>query len=388
MRYALVLVLLLAQDKPADLLKNDGWKAVRVFVEKGADSKTALEEAAKNDDADVSFYAKAALAEIEARAAAEKPLRLTKEMKEAPAKQVIEELFKSMEQKISLDGIPDKTTSIPAGLTIVEALEKVAVEVGLEFSVTEDGQWHVSTASSKGPRFVFGQFRAHLDTVRRQTQNEFDKPIVIALQYSGVIEPDASFKITDRYPNVKILEAVDDTGANLKKNLAIVDRYGRGWRNNHDTTLPFTVTLAAPEEKATKIAKLRLSTELSCEKKRETFTFEKILEAKGAAKTIGAVTATIKDVSVDGQETKISLEINATSVVQFPEWDTIKLTDDKGGEYQRWSSSSSQGGKKASYQFGYRNPGGLGNPSTFTFSMVTETLKRTLYFEFRDVPLK
>ncbi len=403
MRYALLVIpLLLAQDKPfdavrcedlpqdrpSDLLKNDGWKAVRAFVEKGTESKAALEEAAKSEDSDIAFYAKAALAEIDARAAADKQIRLTKEMKEAPAKDVIAELFKAMEQKIALDGIPDKATSIPAGLTIVEALEKVSVDVGVEFNIAEDGQWHVSTVVSKGPRFVFGQFRAHLEAVRRTTQNEFDKPIVTGLTYSGVIEPDASFKITDRYPTIKILEAVDDSGANLKKNINIVDRYGRAWRNGRETNLPFTLTVAAPEGKATKISKLRLSTELSCEKKRDVFTFEKVLEAKGVEKTLGSVTATIKDISVDGQEYKVELEITAKTVVQFPEWDTIKLTDDKGGEYQRWSSSSSQGGKKANYRFGYRNPGGLGNPATFTFSMVTETLKRTLYFEFRDVPLK
>jgi hypothetical protein len=384
MRHLLLLALLLAQDKPADQLKKDGWAAVRALASKGAEIKPALEEAAKSDDTDVAFYAKAALSELDAGKAV-----LTTEIKEAPVKDVIGQLFKLMERRITLDGVPDKTASIPAGLTLLEALEKVSNDAGIDFTPGEDQQWHVSTAPAKAPRFAFGWFRARLESVRRTTQVEFHNPTSVALTYSGYLEPDPLLKLTDRWPNMKVVEAVDDTGENLKKNVNIGDRYGgRLFRVGRETNLPFTVTIAAPGEKATKLTKLRLSTEIACERKRDTFSFEKVLESKGAEKTIGEVTAVLKDVSREGDEFKIELEITAKGNVEMPEWETIKLTDSGGGEYQRWSSSSSSGGKKATYKLGYRNPGALGNPSTFSFSMVTQTAKRTVYLEFRDVPIK
>ena len=371
------------QDKPADQLKKEGWKAVDAFVAKGADARAELEEAAKSEDIDVSFYAKAAIAELDAGGTAWR----TKGIAEGAAKQVVEKLFAEASQKAVLDGVPDKTASVAAGLTLAEALEKLSVELGVEFATAEDRSWHVSTAASKGPRFAHGSSRARLDGVKRQSQNDFDKSTV-ALTYSGRLEVDPSLRITDRFPSVKVVEAVDDTGASLNKPPSL-SRFGpRSWRGKEDPSLPISVVLAAPAGTATKLARLRLMVELTCEKQRDAFTFEKPLEAKNAEKTVGSVKALLKGVVKEGDEYKLDLELTSASNFEPPDWDTIKLTDSNGGEYQRWSSSSSTGGRRATYKLGYRNPGGLGDPANFTFSMVTATSKRVVYFEFKDVPLK
>jgi hypothetical protein len=384
MRIVIVaLVLLAPQDKAADRLKKEGWKAVDALVAKGAESRAELEEAAKSEDGDVSFYAKAALAELDAGGTAWR----TKGVEEGPARKVIETLLAEAGQKGALDGVPDKTASVAAGLTLAEALERLSIDLGIEFATSEDRAWHVSTVASKGPRFSHGSVRARLENVKRQSQNDFDKTSV-SVTYSGRLEVDPSLRLTDRYPNVKVVEAVDDTGAAVKKPPSI-DRFGpRSWRGKEDPSLPITITMAAPEGAATKLSKLRLVVDLTCEKQRDTFTFEKPLEAKNAEKTVGNVKAVLKELVKEGDEFKLDLELTSTVNFEAPDWDTIKLTDSNGGEYQRWSSSSSSGGRRATYKLGYRNPGGLGDPASFSFSMVTATSKRTVYFEFRDVPIK
>jgi hypothetical protein len=381
MKHLLLLTLLvLPQDDektiPARLKK--GWSAVRAITLRGEASRPALADAARSSDADIAFYAKAALAELEPP-----PLPRTKGLR-GSGQDATAALFAMHDLRFSGDDLPGQSLEIPDGLTFMEALDWVGAKLGLDFAASDKAEWN--SVPSRNPHFAFGRFRARLRALRRTTEFPLDKPAVETLTLSGAIAIDPTFRLVPCHHAVTVIEAVDNTGAKLRQLAPGAEAWFRRGGQSVDPTVPFSVNLGGLDPKAATIDLLRLSTQVTIEKKRETFTFEKILDARGAHKASGPVTVTIKDVAMEGEETTVDLEIVATADVDFPEWGSVQMADASGGLYG-FGGSLSHDGRTAKYRLRYSKVGALGPPESLTFSMTTETETRVLYLEFRDVPL-
>jgi hypothetical protein len=288
-------------------------------------------------------------------------------------------------ESVNDEELPEQALQIPDGLTFSEAVEWAGTRLNVDF-VRGETAWTPS-ARRAGPRFAFGRFRAGLDTVRRTTEFSLDRAETTTLRYSGVLRADPNLRLVPTHHPVRLIEAIDDTGARLTHGAAGIE--GRLWLGGDpaERTHPFSITLAGVGSKAVRITVLRLALRVAIAAKQAAFTFDKILEARGARNSQGPVTAVIKTVATDGDTTTIDLVITATADVEFPDWSTIRLMDADGGLHAV-SGSSMISGRTGTYRLDFRRAGKAGPGATLTFSMTTETESREVLLEFRDLPLR
>ena len=99
------------------------------------------------------------------------------------------------------------------------------------------------------------------------------------------------------------------------------------------------------------------------------------------------ITAVVEDLSYRNRRLSLSLSLHSSQAgVLFPEEDRIQVLDDAGFSYRSYKRSSrSEGPSERKYEITYLNVNNEGDPKKISFSVVTETYVRPVYFSFRDV---
>ncbi|MDP6959195.1 MAG: hypothetical protein QF645_10340, partial [Planctomycetota bacterium] len=99
------------------------------------------------------------------------------------------------------------------------------------------------------------------------------------------------------------------------------------------------------------------------------------------------ITAVVEDLSYRTRRLSLTLSLRSShSEVLFPGDDRIQVLDDAGFPYRSYKRSSrSKGNTERKYEITYLNVNNQGDPKKISFSVVTETYVRPVYFSFRDV---
>jgi hypothetical protein len=99
------------------------------------------------------------------------------------------------------------------------------------------------------------------------------------------------------------------------------------------------------------------------------------------------ITAVVEDLSFRNRRLSLSLSLHSSQAgVLFPEQDRIQVLDDAGFAYRSYKRSSrSKGPSERKYEITYLSVNNQGDPKKISFSVVTETYVRPVYFSFRDV---
>ncbi|MBI3855431.1 MAG: hypothetical protein HY293_07045, partial [Planctomycetes bacterium] len=139
---------LLQDASPGDRLKREGWKAVEELGAQAA-LKPELEKLAAGDDAELRWWAGAALAEIEARAKGAAAYidvrRVTLEAKEKKASEILADLLAVENLRLTGDLTPaEKAVSVAfKGTPFFEAVDGVCREAGCVLRRRTDGDFEV-----------------------------------------------------------------------------------------------------------------------------------------------------------------------------------------------------------------------------------------------------
>jgi hypothetical protein len=391
-------LLLLPQDDVAARLKKEGWRAVADLLEKGEDARAALEKAAADRDPDVTFYARAALGELDCRRGGEfAPVPRTRAASGA-AGDVLAGLFKAAGVDSILDDVPKKTLTLPDDLTFAEAIAEASRALNVEFVQAENGAWKVIGPPVQAPRFAAGRVRAVVSEVSRGTALRPGLSPRCYYWVQGRMDSFGRFRAAPLVVNVRVIEAEDEHGRDLRRTMDADEGEGDGRdAKDKERRAGFNVPLEAPDLTSTKVARLRLAVDFAFKKKDGVITFEKVDGAMNVKKKVGDVEATLLRASREDEEFHVELRLKAPNIwARFPKNEddfrggepVVQLLDAAGKAWDEGGGGSGSGGGGYELRREYRNRNSAGPPATFTVALLTEVESWSVYLEFRDVPLR
>jgi len=388
------LLLLLPQD---DAAAPHGWRDVQRLVEKGETSRAALEKAAGGTDADVAFFAAAALGELDCRRAGDFPSVPRTGAARGDASTVLAALFKSAGLDAILDDVPRKPLAIPDDLTFAEALQAASDALEVDFSQAENGAWKAGRSAGPRPRFVSGRVRATVTAVSNGTYWRPGLPPRCLYWIRAQLDGFGRFKQPPMYADLRVLEAVDEHGRDLRsKRDWFEETVDRREEKDKERRAGLRVDLEAPDLKSTKVARLRLAVDFAFRKKDGTITFENPDGATNLKKKVGDVEATLVRAGKNDKGFEVELQLKAPGIgsrISKDEDDFLgspvaHLLDADGKGWHSHAGNIGTDGGTYFFKQSYTNPGALGPPATFSVSLITEVENRSVYLEFRDVSLR
>ncbi len=391
MRCSLLLLLLFPQDAElASRLRKGGWTAVDELLSKG-DAKAKLAELAAGKDAELAWWADAALAGIEAREKAGDayvlPQRVTFVARDRSAGDVLRELMAASKSR-PID-VPEGDRPVTVsfrGAPFLEALDEVCRQAGLAIVRGPGGKLQaVPGDPPRGPRFHHGGFAASVLSLVRRTDVTFREDPASQLQLTLLLRSEPRLRIVDAEVTCSIVRAEDDTGRSLLRDGPKPTVRVRPPSEGGAVAL---LSLALPADEARKIVLLRGTVALTLARKVEEIVFENVGKAGVQVREAGGIKASLAKVEREKEEIRLELELSAKEKVLWPDTDSLVLEDAEGRPYQRWGSSMNSTGTSATYRLTYRDREGLGVPERLRLSVVTETYPRRVPFELKDVVLK
>lgn len=350
------------QDSPSDALRR-GWTGVRGLIEQGEAVRPTLTALAEDRDPDVSFYARAALAELDGLGCpgASVPVR-TKAIRGVSSVDALRELFKAAGMKFSGD-LPDRALTIPDGLPLLEALEEASRALDVEFYLAAGG-WKVTPGYLHAPRFAFGRFRIRFDQIQREARNSFERPISGSCRLRARLSGDGAARLVS-VSDVRVLEAKDDRGVDL------VRKPGLGTYQFLPEGHTLFVELSPPAPTARVVARLRLVVTASLEKKRDAIW----LDLRNPEGTAAGRKIRLKAIERDAEGWRVDLD-----AVPAPEAaDGFALVNEKGTAFELIRTRSTA--------LIFRADEKAGRPVRFGMRAVTETFSRRVFLELKDLPL-
>jgi hypothetical protein len=379
MRSALLGLVVLLPGSPQDaamLLKRDGWKAVRELVRGGG---RGLEEASRSADPDVAFYARAARAEWELHAGEDLRIAPPTRAFEGPAVDAAAELFRSAGLSFEPGGLPARRVSLPDGLSVAEAVERLSRDLDVEFLPRPEGAWTAEPGFRKLPRFASGRVLAAVTECRAWSGRELGRGTTRSLAFSGELRLLGRLSRPVLYGDLRILEAVDDRGADLR-----VEGGAGGFHptEEHGACLAGVEGSLKPlSPGASRVARLRLAGDLALAGRREDISFPLGAETLNVKKGAGDVTAVLRRTFWEDAEYRVEIEVRARSLVRRFREEDLRLLDPDGKPWTLGGKSGSSGNDAVAWDVRFRNPGALGAPTRLVCSVVAEASIRTVYFE-------
>ena len=392
---ALALSLPLFQEDVSDRLKRDQWKAVETLVAEGERMRKSLHQAAGSTNLDVSFYARAALAELDSISGGEGvPVRRTRQMK-GDASLVVADLFRSAGLQVSVDTIPDSVVEVPGGVTFPKALEAVSRELNVEFARDDKGVWRHVGAFRDVPRFVSSTSRVSLTKISKGVYWGVGTPSEPFIWVAGSAEGFGSFNEEVFHGELRVLEAVDEKGRDLRWKKDWYERSMDIGYKQKTRSAPFTAALKAPDPGTRKVARLRLAADFYLSTKFQTFTIENALDGRSVKKVVGDAEAVLTRTAREDGKFMMTLEITAPGVDgRFPGGKglfmpnlALSLLDAKGRSWEVSHRGSGSNGRTSTRSLTFPGGAGAETPVTLSWSMIVKPRIRSIYFEFRDLPL-
>lgn len=365
------------------LLKRDGWKAVRDLVHRGEELRPALGEASKSKDPDISFFGSAARAELEFYARKDLPVAPPTRAFEGPASEAAVSLFKSAGLVLEAGGLPDRRIALPAGLTVAEAVERLARELDAEFVSKPEGHWIAEGKYRKGPRFASGRSLAALASCARYSGRELGRGVDRSIGLEGEVRLVGRIPRAVLFGDLRVLEARDDRGADLRD-----DRDRPDLGVSEDQSAGFHLSLRALSPGATRIRRLRMKADLAVAGRRGEIAFPLGAENRGVTKTAGGLTAVLDRTFWEGGEYRVVISIRGRGLRGRMGKDDVRLLDAAGKAWTRTGSpTGGTGDEDVSWTVAFGNPGDAGEPARLVCSIIVETFVHSVYFEFPEFEL-
>jgi hypothetical protein len=248
-----------------------------------------------------------------------------------------------------------------------------------------------------GPRIIDGPFMVIAQGINTNSNVQLAQPANINrttnIQFSFFAEP--KLRISQHPYNVKLSEAVDDTGRSLLMPAQnIYDHYG----SDNQLVWQGSSQLAVLDPPGKRIARLKGQMILQAATKTDTIEIADIMNARNVTKSAGGQTLIVKNVTTEPGSTEVSL--NVTILVSpdrgnlgYSLAQSIRLLDADGQALQHTNSSGSASPTKLEYKISYnkRTYDGeqklVGDPVKLVLPIVVETRPVELNFEFKDLPL-
>jgi len=384
------LVLVQAADPAADLLKRE-WAAVEEMARR-PDLKSALQGLARSKDADLAWWAGAALAELEAREQAGKawrePLRVTFTAKERGASEVFREILGfARPSPPPVDVIEeDRPVTVAFKETpYFQALDEVSLQAGVVLARGAGGRRQMVRADpSHGPRQYRSSFAVSTVQLARKTDVTFREDPDSQLHLQLLLRVDPTVRMVDTEGECVIVLARDDTGHSLLKEGStpgVRIRSGEG-----EAALQLVLGLPPPE--ARRISLLRGTVSITLARKTEEIEFGNLGKAPEQVRESGGVKAVLKSIERSGDEIRVEIELSAKERLPWPDADNILLDDGEGRPFQRAGSSMSSSASGATYRLTFRDRDGVGEARRLQVSVVSETYPRKVFFELRDFVMR
>ncbi|CAN5457522.1 hypothetical protein BH09PLA1_BH09PLA1_30300 [soil metagenome] len=291
----------------------------------------------------------------------------------------------------------------------------VAEQTGIELKAWNNDGLHLiqgAPAAAGGRWTVTGPFLITLHRSSRSQVIDYGAGDSVnsdfALTFSAIAEP--KLRVLRASYIARLDEATDDHGNSLLNkddddelrrrsglDLAYIGNNAGQWQ--------FTARLSYPKNMGTRLTVLRGSAMVQLQTRSETIEVPNILSANNAARSLGAMSLTVRDVkkTADRYEVSVMVARDPNRPEAGPDaidWQRVqqsladlKIVDEQGRALERISFSS--GGTDQSTEvmmsFSATEAGGTrnrtGEPSKLVWRVATEVKDVLVPFEFKDVPL-
>lgn len=377
-------------DLPARLTSG-GWAAVEQAAKEPA-RKEQLQALAKSPDPELRWWAGAALAELEARERAGshylEPLRVTLEVKDQLAEQVLRDLLAKVNLRLGRSSAtPSAVTASFKDTPLLVAIDEVCRQAGVSLYSRAGGEVQVTRGSPPtAASFHTGHLSGWVTGLIRTTEVDFEREPATRLTLTACLRLDPRLRTVRGDPQWTLVSAVDDTG----KSLLLAEKGGpprylhwQSGRLDRGSTLQTELALPAPGAKA--IARLRGTASVTLALKTEEVAFEKVLSGEAQTRELGGIRATLRKCERTAEGYAVELELAGLKEgTRGPTFEEIVLEDSAGKPLARGGGSS--GGTSTKLQF--RDRAGAGPAERLRFPLATRMYSRQLYFEIKDVPLE
>lgn len=381
--------LLAAQDSAlAERLKRGGGKAVEELSTTPS-AKPDLEKLAAGNDAELKWWAGAALAEIDAREKAGpdfiNPRRITLEAKDRPAHEVLAEILAGEKFRLAGDlGPARQEVNVAFQETpFLRAVDEVCRQAGCALQRRPDGSFDVKADSLRiGPPIAYAGPQAYVVTgVTHRSTAEFRGDPVHRLEIGLAVRTDPRAWIRPRACDWEFVSAVDDTGTALE----VESGSSRGWSGDEQPpTITMQASVAMPGKAAMKIARLRVIARVTlCRSPRE-LVWDDVLKAEGQRREAGPIQITLRSVTFEDRKYRAFLDYVPKNAPGAPDTNDIVLEDAEGHGFSGGSGSSGEGSLSLEFQ-----PWGRAKtPARLRLTALPGLHERRVYVELRDIPIR
>ncbi len=409
---------LIEQLGDKDFRKRDD--AARALEARGAEALPELREALRHADAEVRRRAAELVPALEA-ASVVAPKRVRLNVSNKPLREVFAEITKQTGHKITYGGAEEQQpfSFDLDNLTFWQAMDRVCQAAGLVVQQSY-GDDTVRLAKQNGhPPYVHhdGGFRFVANSFQHYRSVDFSllpkdaAPVrrsdLLTFNFMVYSEPRmpvlgvGEVKLTAAFDSDKNSMILDGPAAQEEidpwGNRRVVARHH--YHGNRSFTVPVSVGLGRPSEKANTLKEIRGTVPLTLlvEQKPEVVT-DKVLEAKGTKITVGTTRFAIEDVKeTAAKQYELKMSITEESKPANPNdytwmnslYSRIHLEDEKGNKFQIYGSSwtsSSPTHAQVTFTYGRAGAAQAARPTKLVY-VVWTTLQHQVNFEFKDLPL-
>lgn len=392
----MALLLVLVQSSPEEWVQRldegddaERRAAVEALAKIGEPARAAV---AKCRDA---WWRAVALAELDARRdggdAWKEPVRVTLDLPDRPIREIVQHLADQLKLPIQVPSSERRLTVRIEGATWFEALEALWNAGEIDFQLGRDGTWTCETPEdSRKFLHLHRGFEVSAIDLEQITTSNLREPPKSELRLGIAVRGDPAVRVLS-LSDLRVLEAMDDTGRSLKSESAALppETAARTPRDRSARGLNLRLDVGAPA--ATKIERIRGVVRVRLAKKSVSLSFSKLGSATGVVEKVEAgIKARLGPHSRRAdRDFTTSLELESgTEAGLWPEAAEIRAVDSAGNAWILRSSTRTVSNTSANYRLTYRNPGGSDGPETLSFTVVTESYERDLHFELRDIPLR
>jgi hypothetical protein len=382
--------------------------AMQKLVTMGADAQQALQDHIRSRDA-----AQEALQQIEVNKVAG-PTLVTLDVKDAPIRDVLEQLSKQTGYKIQpyndsgfdQANLPNITLSVkdqPFWQVMREVMNKGEVAV-YESGNNDDimrmmPQRNMGRSMSNAPVSLNGAFMVLATNIQRNNSVDLSNPDNVqrsmSLQLQVYSEPKVNVLRYSYQPEIE--EAVDDKGNSMANKQNSHGGYSSGRQSVWSVGIP----LVYPDSPGSKIARLKGKIRMTVQTRSDKFEVSNLLETKDKTEKVGGRRVTFVSAKRNNNnQYAVKVVLYRDGMDQQAFYDMMNNPSgvrllDKDGKVWRYSGSgsgSSSGDRYEREMIFYNNRGGdeanaPGEPVTFVWELPTGTQEITIPFEFSNLPL-
>ncbi len=349
------------------------------------------------------------------------PTLITLHFKESTAQEILNELSKQGDIRVRANFWSDEQRTKKYSLDVEkrpfwEAMSEIGDKLklfpqqwggqnGMVLSPDNEGSSKGSVQLETPLLSIIAKTLTRTHSINYKTKTGQDQPEVPSMTLQSVILFDPKLQLLNNAAKATVTEIVDDKGKTLKGEQNDIYVYGEApvqWQMQ--VPLKYSTTMGK------KLTRLKGTFQAFVVARRETWDIPDILKVKGLSKTFKfgtkEETYTIEEVTKQGDGIQIRitvkrpLEIAPTQADNTPEGQQLKyarrdwsrwmrLTDEKGNQYQGYNSGSSEDEMSFTFNNNQQFPGDekAGEPVKLEIDVPLEFRLLEVPFEFKDLVL-